>query len=137
MNKHLRLTLKLLGGAYCLLLLYLLFFAAFRNGTESSIKLVPFQSIIQFCKDVKWSTFGHWFVNVPGNILAFIPFAFILFLWYPKKLSKFQQNSIAVLVPIIIEISQYLSSRGQANVDDVLLNYVGFMIGFWLLTKKS
>lgn len=74
-------------------------------------------------------------VNVPGNIVAFIPLPFIGKSWglHGNKLAKILA---ALLIPGSIEITQYIFQVGVASVDDVMLNALGFWIGFRMLNKQ-
>lgn len=71
------------------------------------------------------------------NILFFIPFG----LWFPKKImmssffrdkQRFTVLTIGVLFSVFIEITQYITCRGLCEVDDVLCNGLGALIGFGL-----
>ena len=71
------------------------------------------------------------------NILFFIPFG----LWFPKKAMKnsfFKDKQwLTVLIAgmvfsVFIEITQYITCRGLCELDDVLCNGLGALIGFGL-----
>lgn len=92
---------------------------------SEAIKYLPFQ-FIRFTL----ALFTVSFKNILGNILLFLPFGFLT--PYLIKYKKF----ISVLVyslffSIIIEVMQYvfLTSR-RADVDDVILNTLGAIIGY-------
>lgn len=128
---------NLAGIIYIGLLIYLLFFAFFRKGTETTVNLVPFKSIIGFCRDFYWPHWWYWAVNVPGNIVAFIPIPFILKSMFNPKFQRWNKFLIALFVPVGIELTQYVFQVGSCNIDDVILNFAGFYIGFWLVGKKK
>ena len=79
MNDYKKIGFKIIGISYILVLIYLLFFAYFRQGPIVDINLIPFKSIIAFCVDFQLPHWWYWTVNVPGNIVAFIPIPFILY----------------------------------------------------------
>ena len=71
------------------------------------------------------------------NILFFIPFG----LWFPEGIrtsSVFKNKrwllilSAGMLFSVFIEITQYLTCRGLCELDDVLCNGFGSLIGYWL-----
>lgn len=68
-----------------------------------------------------------------NNILFFIPFGFL----FPVK--KWWKALFAgVCFSLIIEICQYVFALGLCELDDVISNSLGAMIGFWIwlgLTK--
>lgn len=70
------------------------------------------------------------------NIIFFIPFGFILGKILEGKRKKIVL--IGFLSSAIIELSQYLSARGLAEIDDVISNTIGTVIGcfLWLGVHK-
>ena len=71
------------------------------------------------------------------NILFFIPFGF----WFPdrvKLLSIFKDKQwllilfVGMLFSVFIEITQYIICRGLCELDDVLCNGLGALVGYWL-----
>lgn len=114
--------------------------------TPQSINLIPFHTIVGvgsvfFAKELsfyyKISIFGY---NVASNLFLFIPIGFLL----PSFNKIFTKKSFTVIFSIvfscIIEIVQYteasfgLSSDIGADIDDVILNLLGTLIGLalWL-----
>ncbi|MBQ6104912.1 MAG: VanZ family protein [Lachnospiraceae bacterium] len=71
--------------------------------------------------------------NLIGNILLFMPMAwFVPFLF--KGMRKWYIFLPFMLVLIcFVEIAQYLSGRGSMDIDDVILNFPGVLIGFVFL----
>lgn len=80
-----------------------------------------------------FSTFSsHWVGNVYPieNVIMFIPIGVLLpFLW--KKFNQFIFcNLFGFLISLAIEVSQLLTKRGFFQIDDILTNTVGCVIGF-------
>lgn len=68
------------------------------------------------------------------NVLMFIPFGILLpLLWKPFRLTTWCLCA-GLLGSLTIEISQYLSQRGYFQVDDIILNVLGTMIGYVLIS---
>lgn len=116
---------------YTLFLLYMMFYGCGRVAGEIGyIQLKPFKTIKYFLGDnIAIQKFA---VNIIGNILVFIPFGW-LSLWSRKK---FSLPKLIVGFPIavaIIEMVQYFSGRGTADVDDLFLNTFGMLLGYLLL----
>ena len=67
-----------------------------------------------------------------GNIAIFVPLGYLLF----HSLKKGKRKIFLVLLPVFlssaIEFSQYYFGMGHPDVDDVLLNVIGFYIGVLL-----
>ncbi|WP_312206585.1 VanZ family protein [Epilithonimonas hominis] len=121
---------------YTVWMLYLLFFASFRYSPTIlfEIKTVPFETINEYSTNViRWDKI-EFIKNIFGNIILFIPYGFLGIL-YPK-LNQFKWLFLTFFITInIIEFSQFYFKRGYADIDDVILNTFGAVIGF-LIYKK-
>ena len=63
------------------------------------------------------------------NILFFIPYGF----FFPEKKGGWQAVALyGALFAVLIEVTQYVFILGWAEVDDVLSNTIGAVIGFFL-----
>lgn len=97
----------------------------------SSNNFVPFKEILRY-------DFGSrlFFKNVLGNMILFMPYGFFssFYLKLEKAASAF---SLTLLASLAIEFMQ-LSIGRVFDVDDILLNVLGGLIGFgcYLLLKK-
>lgn len=69
------------------------------------------------------------FVQYLCNILFFIPFG-LLIPWKKKGWKSVMFS--AALFSVSIEVSQYVSGRGLCELDDVIANIAGAMLGFGL-----
>lgn len=71
-------------------------------------------------------------VNVFGNILLFIPFGVLLPLVW-RKARRFG-NTVGIIAgtSLLFEVLQMLLAIGNFDIDDVLLNTVGGMLGYAL-----
>ena len=127
MNK--KWLLKIAGGLYLLLLIYLLFLAPFRTDTHTGLNLIPFNSHDEFAAMFRPSMFFYWLVNVPGNVIAFYPIPFIFYLFWASSARLLIAILLSLLVPISIEFTQYITKTGFANIDDVILNCSGYCAG--------
>ena len=128
--------LKICGVLYLVTLVYLLYFAAFRDGTNTHVNLIPFKSIIAFFSEFHWPHWWYWILNIPGNIIAFIPIPFIIYSWRKQELLISTKVIVSILIPVLIETLQFAFQRGQSNIDDVLLNALGFLLGFYFLERQ-
>ena len=68
--------------------------------------------------------------NIIGNILMFIPFGFFIS-YYLKLERKSFVFFLSLIVSIVIELIQLKIGRAF-DIDDILLNVVGSMIGYFL-----
>ncbi len=121
------------------LLLYYLFFIGtvvffdgfFFNrswGAQTNIKL--FDSINLFFKMATQGNTLKALGNLVGNAILFAPMGILLPLVHPvfKKWSVFIVT-ILILVSSV-EYTQYRLARGSADVDDIVLNFIGAMITY-------
>lgn len=119
-------------NVYTVWLLYLLFFVSFRNSDSShfSIKPIPFDTIDEYLIVITYSKID-FFKNIIGNIFLFLPYGFLGIL-YPrlKKLGWFILTFFVIIN--IVEFSQFYFKRGFADVDDVILNTTGALVGYFI-----
>lgn len=122
---------------YIFLLIYLLFFAYFRQGTSTRVNIIPFKTIIGFFRDFYLPHWWYWAINIPGNIVAFIPLPFIFKSFFGTINKPSTKFIVALLIPVFIELLQWLFQVGSSNIDDVILNIFGLYIGFRLVSKRE
>lgn len=73
--------------------------------------------------------------NIIGNLLMFIPMVFAVFLLFDKEIKTFIMLLALLLTSVFIEILQYEFNLGVFDINDILLNFVGGLIG--LLAFKA
>ena len=127
---------------FALLLLYLtalcygLFFAESfgRTRTHSSYNIIPFYEIRRYLGHIETMGWQIVLLNLAGNVVVFIPFGFLIPSMWPKNDKRHPIGLIflTVLFSVSIEILQYLTAVGSADVDDVILNALGGFIGYLL-----
>lgn len=122
---------------YILLLIYFLFLAE-EYGRKSFAQreyrynLVLFQEIRRFW--VYRSRVGYLaaFLNLAGNVIGFLPFGFIL-----PVIGKRMRNGVLVTIcgfclSLFVESIQLICKVGCFDVDDLLLNTLGAVLGYLL-----
>lgn len=94
--------------------------------------------------DVDMRLFGTWGTSAQAhayvieNVLLFIPFG-IMFPMIGKKVGNiFTCIIAAALFSIIIETVQYITARGFCQLDDIVMNTLGALIGWlgWWICRK-
>jgi glycopeptide antibiotics resistance protein len=85
---------------------------------ETRINLVPFQ------KDDNTSI-----LDLIANIIMFVPFPMLLYGLLQKKIKFSVLSAVGIGLSIIIELLQLITHRGICDVDDLILNSAGAMIG--------
>lgn len=119
---------------YLLLLFYLLFFSETYGRTMDSgyrYNLEPFKEIKRFWSNRDSLGLRSVVTNLAGNIVAFAPFGFFL-----PMLSRIGKNVIgcvlmSALFSLAVETVQLFTKVGAFDVDDILLNAIGGLVGFF------
>lgn len=95
-----------------------------------SNNFVPFSSI----KDLlSHSYFMVPLRNIAGNIILFVPLGFMLALKFSKLNSVLRVGLVGLLSSAFIELVQLLLPIRAIDVDDIILNTLGSIIGFLVL----
>jgi glycopeptide antibiotics resistance protein len=103
--------------------------------------LVPLRSMIG-----DWRLGGQeLLVNFLGNIVVFIPIGMIPVLARPRGAAAWHSAVFCLLLSLVIELVQYASGTRTADVDDIILNTVGGILGYgivglrlpWRASKKG
>lgn len=95
-------------------------------------QFVPFQTIIEYIKNVQ-APHDWFFKNLMCNLIIFIPYGFLVSLLWGKNSHKGIKVIVSgCMLSIAIEILQYVTAFGQLDIDDVILNTLGVVIGYAL-----
>lgn len=92
------------------------------------VHLIPFQTIAGQLRLGGWS----FLVNVPGNIVAFMPLGLLAPLWQPFLRSGKAIFLLGLLTSLGIEMLQWMFTARVVDIDDVLLNVCGAVLGYCL-----
>ncbi len=144
-QKRYKTVRTVLFAVYCLGLLYILFLGrGFRHVSyiqhlKTSYNLIPFQSIVEYCSrfadhNINLVTF---LANMLGNLLLFFPMGVLLPSFTPK-VRGIRCIALGVGMIVTVELIQYASTLGKLDIDDVILNSLGLVLGygaFVLLSK--
>jgi glycopeptide antibiotics resistance protein len=137
-KKHLVSTLLLI--AYSLLLIKIMVFKdlpvvrigplMFRFGGthDGPANLVPFKTILLYLFGGQGLIIGG--LNIVGNIVLLVPVGFLLPLIF-RNITWKKMLAIAVASGLLIEGMQVVLHVGIFDIDDVILNGLGVMIGYW------
>lgn len=101
-----------------------------RIFTGEGINLMPFYTISTFFRFTSWEDF---LVNIVGNVVMFIPWGFGLVLMWKKNRNPWKVLLLCLMLPLGIEFIQLFIDR-RVDVDDLILNFTGGVIGAGLWT---
>ena len=114
---------EMLSLIFIIYVLCLFYVVTFGDVGWSNSNFIPFKEMFRY-------SFGSnlFIKNVLGNIIMFVPYGFFVsyYLDLKKPLSAFL---LVLLVSTSIETTQLLIGR-VFDIDDIILNIVGGMIGF-------
>ena len=138
MKKHRH---RILGAVlfvlYLVLLTYFLFFAEEMGRSpdaraEYSYNLTLFKEIRRFLLYRNILGWRAVFLNIFGNVLAFMPFGFFLPV-FSGRCKKFWRTAFySFELSLLVELLQLVFRVGSFDVDDLLLNTLGGMAGYGL-----
>ena len=106
--------------------LYNLFAAI--GSMERTISIIPFKSLLDMINNNISVT--RILENILGNIAIFIPFGLLLPIVQKDKSKKIILYGL--ITSALIEIIQYVFALGSSDIDDLMLNTLGAVIGYLL-----
>lgn len=136
-------VMKLLFIIYMCVLVYVVFFAEAMGRTPQDgyvYNLTPLKEIKRFMKYI-WDNdaLGRAArLNIFGNIIAFIPFGIYLPYTSESKLGFISTVLYTFSLSLTIELVQLITKVGSCDVDDIILNALGGVIGYilWYIYTK-
>ncbi len=131
---------------YVLALIYILFGgtrAVFNNMSlieyaKVQMNLIPFKTITEFITALMENRINTNIVveNILGNLLMFLPMGIYLPIYLKNKISIKKFIIIMLILFIGVELVQLLTKRGAFDVDDLILNLAGSIIGYGIYRIK-
>ena len=112
---------------FYLVILFLMLFFKRPPGSLRSVNIIPFQVIRDLSSsNIVTRVFAP--SNLLGNIVLFIPFGVYLTLFNRDKRVLTNLKWIS-LFSLLAEIIQYIFAIGVSDIDDIILNSIGGLIG--------
>lgn len=119
---------------YLVLLAYFLFFSERYGRTfrleEYRYNLTLFQEIRRYFQYHNSFQKELFILNMFGNVLAFVPFGFLLPLLDSQCKKPVSIAFLSFEVSLLVELVQLISKTGIFDIDDILLNTAGGVIGY-------
>ena len=98
---------------------------------QSNVNFKPFEMIVFYAKGDRVNP-DIALNNLLGNIILFLPLGVLLpFLFYKCK-SLLTVIAIAFCTSLLVEMLQFCLQIGMADIDDVLLNTFGAILGYFV-----
>lgn len=121
--------LFLMFAMYLVFLFYVTLFTHNYYEYGRSFNLVLFDSI-----HLMLNSGNSWLMikNILGNILLFFPLGFLFPCFVPTFRSFFKMVGTGMLISASIEFLQYMYANRIFDIDDILLNSLGTMVGYFV-----
>lgn len=129
---------------YALIMLWLLFGRAsgwadglpYQEALAQRINFTPLKTIRNYWYVIQNGTSqglrNHCIINLVGNVVLFIPIGFLLPRIWPKLRNFFLFLLICTASILLVESVQLFALLGSFDVDDVILNLAGMLLGYLL-----
>lgn len=137
-------ALKLLFFVYMLVLIKVIVFKYPLHELQEITRNWTRQEILEGMDSANFTLFKtikmyirYWgrlnsFENLFGNVLAFVPYGFLLPFLHEESRHWWVLLINAFVLVCSIEIFQLITAYGAFDVDDILLNCIGAMLGYLL-----
>ena len=103
---------------------------------QNNMSLKPFFTIKNYLYVVTHQDHGdlyrHCMINLLGNVILFIPAGIFLPKIWKKLQNFFLFLLVCVLVITLIEALQLVTLLGSCDIDDLILNVFGMILGYLL-----
>lgn len=100
-----------------------------RNLGVWNYNLIPFRSITPYLRNISDS---YAYTNILGNIVSFVPLGFLIPIIFKKYRTLLETILICIMSIIGIEIFQFIAMVGYLDIDDILLNMFGCLLGYFV-----
>ena len=95
----------------------------------SSANFIPFKTIKMY---IRYRSSLNSFANLFGNLFILTPLGILLPFAWKKKHSVFLITAVGFLVSMAVETLQLVLGVGAFDVDDLILNTLGVIVGYIL-----
>lgn len=122
----------LIAFVYVLVILNMV---VFKNGLTTQyggLNLIPFRFVIDYLSGD--SSLSIILYNLFGNIAIFIPLGILIKVFLSNKTCK-QVVLIGGSISLFIELTQAVIGLGIGDIDDLIMNMLGTLLGVILYTK--
>jgi glycopeptide antibiotics resistance protein len=99
--------------------------------------IIPFRTITSYLKLITKININIVITNLLGNLLMFMPMGMALPVLFDKKFNKlWKVVAFVIALVLIIETIQFITFTGSADIDDLILNTIGAIIGYGIIKIK-
>lgn len=126
-----------LFGAYCLMMLWLLFLHRIGTGPGTwQFNLRPLDTVRRYLWVLRHSTDvaqrSNAAANLFGNVALFTPLGVFLPLLFSLLRKFWRFGLLTVAIILTLEMTQAATGLGTCDIDDLILNLAGTALGYLL-----
>ena len=140
MKKFVRPALWTVFVIYCFILIYVLFLNrgsrshySYTQYFQAFTNFIPFKTIVEYIQRYNNGFRNLSVTNLLGNFVLFLPMGMALPCLF-KKFNRFWKVTLCVFgVVVLVEVTQGLLRVGSVDIDDVIFNLSGAMIGYGII----
>ena len=145
-RKQLRIILWIAFALYCACMLWLLFgqrlsavsSRSYWEQLRNNYNLIPTYTISEYLSLLRHTDspalVRHAWINLAGNVITFIPLGFFLPALWPCLRRFWRCLLCCAGIIVLIELVQLFTLLGSCDVDDLILNLPGCVLGFLLFS---
>ncbi|MCD8012348.1 MAG: VanZ family protein [Lachnospiraceae bacterium] len=143
-NQWLRKWIHILGS--CLFLLYmagLVYFLFLSEGFghggvgEYDINIYPFREIWRYIRYRDVLGTRAVLINLAGNVIGFLPFGALVPLMFRGARKLWRTALLSFEISALVEVTQLIFHVGCFDVDDMILNTLGGVLGYLMFAVLS
>lgn len=133
-RKHLSLASLIVFIIYISVLIYFVFFSdrygRLEGYSEYRYNLTPFMEIHRYLEYSDYFTWENLITNLVGNILVFSPMGILIPIFMKRRVGILYIGGASFLLSFFIETVQLVFKIGVFDVDDLMMNTAGGLIGY-------
>ena len=99
-----------------------------------TVNIIPFKTIVDFFNNWNIKVF---ILNIGVNILLFMPMGIFIPSLFKNNIKNLGQFILIMfIISLTVEIMQFITFRGSADIDDIILNVFGAVISYLFSNLK-
>lgn len=108
------------------------------DRSRLNANLIPFKTIKYYISALIDGSINRNIpiMNLGANIIMFIPAGFLLPIISSKTRNRKSAYIVLLLIVTVMEMTQYIFSLGALDIDDIILNFGGAVIGWEIVGLK-
>lgn len=99
-----------------------------------SHNFIPFKTISYYLFSASDMSFGVRIANLAGNVIGFMPFGFLMPILSKSFLNLKTITLATFCLSLAFELTQLIFRFGNFDVDDLILNTLGGMLGYFVIS---